>query len=70
LRAKLPRATIVVIRPGVQADEKESAKRLLEDGANIVCATLEEARTAADHLLVASRNRSADVIADPRTVAF
>ena len=70
LRAKLPRATIVVIRPGVQADEKESAKRLLEDGANIVCATLEEARTAADHLLVASRNRSADVIADPRTVAL
>jgi hypothetical protein len=70
LRAKLPRATIVVIRPGVQEDEKESAKRLLEDGANIVCATLEEARTAADHLLVASRNRPADVIADPRTVAL
>jgi predicted PurR-regulated permease PerM len=70
LRAKLPRATILVIRPGVQEDEKESAKRLLEDGANIVCATLEEARTAADQWLVGNRHRSVDVIADSRTIAL
>lgn len=63
LRAKLPRTTILVIRPGVQANEKESAQRLLEDGANMVCATLEEARTAAAHLLVRSRNQTAEAIA-------
>ena len=70
LRAKLPRTTILVIRPGVQTNAKESAQRLVEDGANMVCATLEEARTAVDHLLVKSRNRAAEIIANQRTVGF
>jgi predicted PurR-regulated permease PerM len=43
-RAKSPHTAIVVIRPG-QADDVESARRLIADGAGQVCSTLEEART-------------------------
>jgi proteasome lid subunit RPN8/RPN11 len=52
LRAKLPLTPILVIRPGVQANRKQSAQRLTEDGANQVCFTLEDARTAAEQQLV------------------
>jgi hypothetical protein len=52
LRAKLPRTPILVIRPGVQANGKESALRLTEDGATQVCFTLEDAHTIARQHLV------------------
>ena len=52
LRSKLPRTPILVIRPGVQANGKESALRLTEDGATQVCFTLEEAHTIARQQLV------------------
>jgi predicted PurR-regulated permease PerM len=65
LRAKLPATPILVIRPGVQANEKESAKKLLEDGASMVCATLEEAHTTAEQQLVKGQNDSAKAIAAP-----
>jgi predicted PurR-regulated permease PerM len=52
LRAKLPRTPILVIRPGVQANGKESALRLTEDGATQVCFTLEDAHTIARQQLV------------------
>jgi hypothetical protein len=55
LRAKLPHTPIVVIRPGVQANAKESAQRLTEDGASRVCFTLEEAHIAAEQQLVMVR---------------
>ena len=45
LRAKLPQTPILVIRPGVQANGKESAQKLTEDGASQVCFTLEDAHT-------------------------
>ncbi len=67
LRAKLPKAAILVIRPGVQANEKESAQRLVEDGASMVCASLEEARVAAQHLLVKSPNSFANALERHRT---
>ena len=62
LRAKLPKAAILVIRPGVQANEKESAQRLVEDGASMVCTSLGEARIAAEHLLVKSQNGFASAL--------
>ncbi len=62
LRAKLPKAAILVIRPGVQANEKESAQRLVEDGASMVCTSLGEARIAAEHLLVKSQNTFANAL--------
>lgn len=51
LRAKLPNTPILVIRPGVQADGKESAEKLTLDGATQICFTLEDARTAAEQRL-------------------
>jgi predicted PurR-regulated permease PerM len=51
LRAKLPHTPILVIRPGVQANGKDSAQKLTEDGATQVCFTIEEAHTSASHLL-------------------
>lgn len=56
LRAKLPDTPILVIRPGVQANGKDSAKKLTEDGASTVCFTLEDARTAAEQQLVVRRD--------------
>jgi predicted PurR-regulated permease PerM len=63
LRAKLPLTPILVIRPGVQASEKESGKKLLEEGASTVCATLEEAQTAAQQQLVAGQSGSTKNVA-------
>jgi hypothetical protein len=63
LRAKLPLTPILVIRPGVQAIEQESAKKLLEEGASTVCVTLGEAHTAAERQLVASHAGSAKIVA-------
>jgi predicted PurR-regulated permease PerM len=57
LRAKLPGTPIVVIRPGVQANGKESAQRLMEDGATRVCFTLLEAHTAATQQLTGQSAR-------------
>jgi hypothetical protein len=53
VRAKLPQTPILVIRPGVQANGKESAEKLTEDGANQVCFTIEDAHKAASQRLVA-----------------
>jgi predicted PurR-regulated permease PerM len=58
LRLKLPVTPILVIRPGVQANGKESAMRLTEDGATQVCFTLEHAHTAAEQQLVMEQSRS------------
>jgi predicted PurR-regulated permease PerM len=55
LRAKLSETPILVIRPGVQANGKESAQRLIEDGATQVCFTLEDAHTGAAQRLVMSQ---------------
>jgi predicted PurR-regulated permease PerM len=52
LHAKLPETPILVIRPGVQANGKENALRLTEDGAAHVSFTLEDAHTAAEQRLV------------------
>jgi predicted PurR-regulated permease PerM len=52
LRAKFATTPILVIRPGLQADAKESAGRLIEDGASQVCFTLAEAHTVAEQYLV------------------
>ncbi|HEY2899238.1 MAG TPA: hypothetical protein VGL59_01595, partial [Polyangia bacterium] len=52
LRAKLPATPILVIRPGVQANAKESALKLIEDGASQVCFTLVEAHKMAERYLV------------------
>ena len=46
LRAKFPATPILVIRPGVQENGKESAQRLIEDGVNQVAFTLEDAHRA------------------------
>ena len=54
LRAKLPGTPILVIRPGVQANGTESAAKLIAEGANRVCVTLEEAHRAAEQQLVMS----------------
>jgi hypothetical protein len=54
LRAKLPVTPILVIRPGVQANGKESAQKLTDDGASQVCFTLEDAHTAVERQLAAS----------------
>jgi predicted PurR-regulated permease PerM len=62
LRAKLPTTPILVIRPGVQANGKESAQRLTEDGASQVCFTLEDAHTGAEQQLVMSQT-AADKVA-------
>jgi predicted PurR-regulated permease PerM len=51
LRAKLPVTPILVIRPGVQANGKESAQKLTEDGASKVCFTLGEAHAAVENQL-------------------
>jgi hypothetical protein len=59
LRAKLPKTPILVIRPGVQANGKESAQRLTEDGATQVCFTLEDAHTAAAQQLVMGQTEAA-----------
>jgi predicted PurR-regulated permease PerM len=63
LRAKLPKTPILVIRPGVQANGKESALRLTEDGASQVCFTLEDAHTAAEQQLVMSQIDATKVVA-------
>jgi hypothetical protein len=55
LRAKLPGTPILVIRPGVQANGKESAQRLTEDGATHISFTLEDAHRAAEQHLVMGR---------------
>jgi predicted PurR-regulated permease PerM len=65
LRAKLPVTPILVIRPSVPANDKESANKLLEDGASVVCATLEEAHTAAEQRLVKGQNDSAKTLVAP-----
>jgi predicted PurR-regulated permease PerM len=61
LRAKHPTTPIVVIRPGVQANGKESAQRLTEDGATQVCFTLEDAHTAAAQQLITSQSAATKV---------
>jgi predicted PurR-regulated permease PerM len=55
LRAKLPKTPIVVIRPGAQANGKDSSERLIEDGARQVCFTLEDAHTIVEQQLLAER---------------
>jgi predicted PurR-regulated permease PerM len=57
MRAKLPQTPILVIRPGVQANGKDSAQRLTEDGANQVYFTLEDAHKGAAQRLVRSPER-------------
>jgi predicted PurR-regulated permease PerM len=52
LRAKAPGTPIVVIRPGVQANQKDSAQKLTDDWASQVCFTLHEAHTAIEQQLV------------------
>jgi predicted PurR-regulated permease PerM len=59
LRAKLPATPILVIRPGVQANGKESAQRLIEDGASQISFTLEDAHRAAEQHLVMGRVEAA-----------
>lgn len=51
LRARLPSTPVVVIRPGGQANGRESSLRLIEDGANQVCFTLESARTTIERVV-------------------
>lgn len=51
VRAKHPQTPILVIRPGLQSNGKESAQKLTEDGATQVCFTLEEAQKAASQRL-------------------
>jgi len=55
VRAKLPRTPILVIRPGVQANDQESAQKLTEDGANQVYFTIEDAHKGASQRLVMSQ---------------
>jgi hypothetical protein len=43
LRVKLPTTPIVVIRPGIQAKNRESAESLTADGASSAVFTLEDA---------------------------
>jgi len=53
LRAKLPDTPIVVIRPGVQGKNRESAEQLTSDGASSVVFTLQDAQLKVDqHLLL------------------
>jgi predicted PurR-regulated permease PerM len=53
LRAKLPHTPIVVIRPGVQGKNRESAEQLSVDGASSVVFTLQDAQLKVDqHLLL------------------
>jgi hypothetical protein len=52
LRAKLPSTPIVVIRPGVQGKNRESAESLAADGATSVVFTLQEAQVKVDQQLV------------------
>jgi predicted PurR-regulated permease PerM len=59
LRAKSPNTPIIVIRPGVQANGTESARRLTEDGATHVSFTLEDAHKAAEQHLVMSQAEAA-----------
>jgi len=59
LRAKMPDVAILVIRPGVQANGEESARKLTEDGATQVCFTLADARTAAEQRLTTIRSTAA-----------
>ena len=61
LRAKLPDTPILVIRPGVQENGKESALRLTEDGASQVCFTLEDAHTVAEQQLARVASRPLEV---------
>jgi predicted PurR-regulated permease PerM len=61
LRAKHPTTPILVIRPGVQANGKESALRLTEDGATQVCFTLEDAHTGAEQQLITGQRSLAPV---------
>ncbi len=63
LRAKLPQTPILVIRPGVQANGKESALKLTTDGATLVCFTLEDTRTAVEQQLVTTRSAPARAVA-------
>ncbi|HXI57164.1 MAG TPA: AI-2E family transporter [Polyangia bacterium] len=62
LRAKFATTPILVIRPGLQADAKESAGRLIEDGASQVCFTLAEAHTVAEQYLVRGAQTAAPKI--------
>ncbi len=59
VRAKLPLTPILVIRPGVQANDQESAQRLTEDGANQVCFTIADAHQGAAQRLVISQIEAA-----------
>jgi predicted PurR-regulated permease PerM/CheY-like chemotaxis protein len=52
LRAKLPSTPIVVIRPGVQSKNRESAEQLGADGASSVVFTLQDARVKVDQQLL------------------
>lgn len=54
LHARLPAIPILVIRPGVQANGKENALRLTEDGATQVSFTLEHAHKMAEQQLARS----------------
>ncbi|MDB4981524.1 MAG: putative permease, partial [Myxococcales bacterium] len=51
LRAKFPTTPIVVIRPGVQARNRESAESLTADGATSVVFTLQDAQLKVDQQL-------------------
>ncbi len=62
LRAKHPQTPILVIRPGVQANGKDSAQKLTEDGATHVCFTIEEAHTSASYLLRTKQIRAARTV--------
>jgi hypothetical protein len=47
-----------VIRPGVQANDQESAQRLTADGANQVCFTIADAHQRAAQRLVMSESEA------------
>jgi predicted PurR-regulated permease PerM len=63
LRAKFPATPILVIRPGLQADAKESAGRLIEDGASQVCFTMAEAHTVAEQYLISAQAEAPKILA-------
>ncbi|MEA2700387.1 MAG: hypothetical protein QOI66_4658 [Myxococcales bacterium] len=63
LRAKFATTPILVIRPGLQADAKESAGRLIEDGASQVCFTVAEAHTVAEQYLVRAQAEAPKILA-------
>ena len=52
-----------MIRPGLQADAKESAGRLIEDGASQVCFTVAEAHTVAERYLVRGQAEAPKIFA-------